>query len=93
MNTTTQTTRENEMTNQTAAEQDADNLTWYHHHNLGITISVGDLAPAQLVTMRAILEREVAAIVERVNTETAALTGQTVNWSVTYDGLRECGEH
>jgi len=76
-----------------AGQAGADNLTWYHQHDLGITISVGDLAPAQLVTMRAILEREVAAIVERVNTETAALTGQTVNWSVTYDGLRECGEH
>ena len=74
-------------------QQGAANPTWYHQHDLGLTVGVGDLSPAQLVTMRGILEREVAALVQRVNAETAALTGQTVNWSVTYDGLRECGEH
>jgi hypothetical protein len=64
-----------------------------HKHDLGITISAGDLEPEQLAAMRRILEREVQALVERVNVETYALTGTTVGWFVSYDGSRECGEH
>jgi hypothetical protein len=64
-----------------------------HQHDLGITISVGDLTPDQLAGMRVILEAEVQALVERVNTKTAYLTDQNVTWHVTFDGSRECGEH
>jgi hypothetical protein len=64
-----------------------------HYHDLGITISVGDLEPEQLAAMRIVLETGVQALVKRVNDETSALTGQTVGWAVTYDGSRECGEH
>lgn len=64
-----------------------------HRHDLGITISVGDLQATQIVALRTILEREVQALVERVNSDTAALTGQRVGWFVSYDGYRECGEH
>jgi hypothetical protein len=63
-----------------------------HRHDLAVTISAGDLEPTQLRALRAILEREVAALVERVNAETIALTGQTVHGEVSYDGSRECGE-
>jgi hypothetical protein len=64
-----------------------------HLHDLGISISAGDLEPAQLAAMRAILEREVQALVERVNIETFALTGTKVGWYVNYDGSVACGEH
>ncbi len=64
-----------------------------HRHDLGITISAGDLEAGQLAALRAILEREVGALVERVNAETAAVTGTEVGWYVSYDGSRECGEH
>jgi hypothetical protein len=64
-----------------------------HYHDLGITISASDLEAGQLAAMRAILEREVQALVERVNVETSALTGCQISWSVTFDGSRQCGEH
>jgi len=64
-----------------------------HRHDLGITISVGDLEPEQLAAFRRILEREVQTLVERVNVETYAVAGTKVGWYVSYDGSRECGEH
>jgi hypothetical protein len=67
--------------------------TTTHRHDLGITISVGDLEPMQLAAMRRILEREVQRLVERVNVETHAVTGTATGWYVSYDGSRECGEH
>jgi hypothetical protein len=67
--------------------------TTTHRHDLGITISAGDLEVEQLAAMRRILEREVQALVERVNVETSALTGMKVGWFVSYDGSRECGDH
>jgi hypothetical protein len=73
-------------------QRGAANLTASHVHDLGITVSIGDLEPSQLREMRAILEAEMQALVERVNAKTAALTGQTVDWYVSYDGSRECGE-
>jgi len=73
-------------------QRGAANLTATHRHDLGITISVGDLEPEQLREMREILEAEMRALVYRVNVKTAALTGQTVDWHVSYDGSRECGE-
>jgi hypothetical protein len=79
MGTTTQTTRENEMTTETT-----------HLHDLGITISAGDLTPEQMEAVRLVLRVQVQALVERINNE----IGETkVGWSTTYDGSRECGEH
>ena len=60
-------------------------------HDLGITISAGDLEDAQLDAMREILEREVQALVERVNVETHLLVGNaSVGWYVSYNGVAEC---
>lgn len=67
--------------------------TMNHLHDLGITISAGDLEAGQLAEIRRILEAEVQALVERVNSQTAALTGSMVDWYVSYDGSRKCGEH
>jgi hypothetical protein len=64
-----------------------------HLHDLGITISVGDLDPMQLVVLRSVLSEEIAELVRRVNAETASLTGQEIDWRVSYDGSRECGAH
>jgi len=67
--------------------------TTTHLHDLGITISIGDLEAVQLREMREILEAEMRALVYRVNAKTAALTGQSVTFWTSYDGASECGEH
>jgi hypothetical protein len=74
-------------------QRGAANLTATHLHDLGITISIGDLEPAQLGVVRSILRAEVDALVERVNAATFHLTGQAVYWDVTLDGAARCGEH
>ena len=64
--------------------------TTRHLHDLGISISAGDLEPMQIEALRSILEREVQALVERVNVETYPLMGTKVGWHVSYDGRNEC---
>ena len=64
--------------------------TTRHLHDLGITISAGDLDPETLAKVRLYLQVQVQRLVEQTNIE----IGETkVGWSVTYDGNRECGEH
>lgn len=67
--------------------------TTNHKHDLGITVSIGDLEPDQLRVLRRILFDAVSAAVDGVNDATFALTGEKAYAYVSYDGLRECGEH
>ena len=78
---------------QDAGRSGAENLTDSHQHDLGITISIGDLTPGQYREMRAILSQRIDALVREINADTESLTGQSVGYHVSFDGLRECGEH
>lgn len=61
-----------------------------HRHDLGITISAGELDPETFEAVRLTLVVKLERLVAEINREIGA---PKVYFSTTYNGSRECGEH